>query len=405
MSDDLLQLRANAARAALEDHLDPEPPELGCVRRRTRSRRLGLLAAIMLAALAVGSVIVAVQSDPPAALVAGPSTSTGNGSTSTGNRDLLPPGTARRLPASPLAGRSTAASVWTGMEMLIWGGDGPDGPFDDGAAYNPRADRWRLLPIGPLSARNAPAAIWTGREMLLWGGHGEAGGGHSDGAAFDPASGTWRSIAGAPIRSAGRPVAVWTGSEMMVMAGFNGREAAAYNPSTNVWRELPSLPGQLQAPNPTAVWTGSQVVTVISSSPSQSPTIVALKPSEGGWAALPNLAGSQIRLAWTGDRLLASAGPTTALLDAENNWTPAVQTQAAVTMGDPVSVWTGTLLLLWSGEAAIAIDPIRRTWTTTPPGGRQQSVQPAAVWADGVFLAWGAFPDINEGVMLHPSMP
>lgn len=87
MNDDLLQLRANAARAALEDHLDPEPPELGCVRRRTRSRRLGLLAAIMLTALAVGSVIVAIQSDPPTALVAGPSTSTGNGSTSTGNRD------------------------------------------------------------------------------------------------------------------------------------------------------------------------------------------------------------------------------------------------------------------------------------------------------------------------------
>lgn len=160
--------------------------------------------------------------------------------------------------------------------MVIWGGDGPDGPFEDGAAYTPRADSWRLLPVGPLSARNAPAAIWTGQEMLLWGGHGEAGGGHSDGAAFDPASGTWRSIADAPIRNTGRPVAVWTGSEMMVMAGFNGREAAAYNPSTNAWRELPSLPSQLQAPNPTAVWTGSQVVPVISSSLSQTPTIVAL---------------------------------------------------------------------------------------------------------------------------------
>ena len=398
MNDDLLQLRADAARAALEDRLDPEPPELGRVRRRTRSRRLVLAAAIVLAALAVGSVFVAVQPDDPTALVAGPSMSTGNA-------DLLPPGTARRLAASPLAGRSTAASVWTGLEMLIWGGDGPDGPFNDGAAYTPRTDRWRLLPNGPLSARNAPATVWTGREMLLWGGHGGIGDDRSDGAAFDPSSGTWRTIADAPIRSAGRPVAVWTGNEMVVMAGFNAREAAAYNPLTNAWRELPNLPGQLQAPNPTAVWTGSQVVTVISGSPNRTPAIVAIRPTEEGWIALPDLAGAQIRLAWTGDRLLASAGPTTELLDVDNKWNPAVQAPAAGTMGDPVSVWTGALLLLWNGEAAIVIDPVRRTWTTTPAGGRQQSVQPAAVWADGVFLAWGGFPDVAEGVMLHPSTP
>lgn len=140
-------------------------------------------------------------------MVAGPAPS-GSAAAAYANDDLLAPGQVHLMAPSPLQGRSTAASVWTGAEMLVWGGEGGGGFLDDGAGYDPRGDSWRTLPPGPLSARNAPAAVWTGTEMIQWGGH-SRGVDHADGAVFDPVEGTWRSTADAPIRSAGGPTAVW----------------------------------------------------------------------------------------------------------------------------------------------------------------------------------------------------
>ena len=46
------------------------------------------------------------------------------------------------LPRSPLRGRAGHVAVWTGTQMLIWGGyparrTDPEKPFTDGAAYSP----------------------------------------------------------------------------------------------------------------------------------------------------------------------------------------------------------------------------------------------------------------------------
>jgi hypothetical protein len=40
-------------------------------------------------------------------------------------------------------GRSAAAAVWTGIEMIVWGGTNGNGPIvlNDGARYNPSTDR------------------------------------------------------------------------------------------------------------------------------------------------------------------------------------------------------------------------------------------------------------------------
>jgi hypothetical protein len=45
--------------------------------------------------------------------------------------------------------------------------------FSDAAAYDPAADRWERLPPSPLAAAGS-AALWTGREVLIWGGSGSA---------------------------------------------------------------------------------------------------------------------------------------------------------------------------------------------------------------------------------------
>jgi N-acetylneuraminic acid mutarotase len=42
----------------------------------------------------------------------------------------------------------------------------------DGLAYDPRADSWRVLPEFPLEPREFPVVVWTGRELIVWGGAG-----------------------------------------------------------------------------------------------------------------------------------------------------------------------------------------------------------------------------------------
>src|SRR5688572_27684031 len=249
MADGDVDRLVAAARNELRNRLDLAPPDLGRLAQRARTRRWTLSGAVAALVLVGVAVPLALRDrEGESQVVAGPSLGRAKA-------DLLRPGESRALRESPLAGRSTMAAVWTGKEMLVWGGDGPNGQFDDGAMYDPRADAWTLLPQAPLSPRNAPAAVWTGEEVVLWGGSSSAGS-YRDGAAYNPATHRWRSIAQGPFASAGRPVAVWTGSQMVVLAGFNSREVAAYDPARDRWRTLPELPGQLQAPNPVGVWAG-----------------------------------------------------------------------------------------------------------------------------------------------------
>jgi hypothetical protein len=98
----------------------------------------------------------------------------------------------RRILPGPLAGRFRHSAVWTGAEMIVFGGRDRRGTRSDGAALDPRSGRWRRIASSPLSPRADHASLWTGREMIVWGGSRPAGGGHdhvlSDGAAYDPRS-------------------------------------------------------------------------------------------------------------------------------------------------------------------------------------------------------------------------
>jgi N-acetylneuraminic acid mutarotase len=88
------------------------------------------------------------------------------------------------------------AQAWTGSRVMFWGGGTTDNQGDAppvtvttaGAAYDVAADRWEGLPAAPLSPRARAAAVWTGRELIVWGG--EADSHHraqfDDGAAYTP---------------------------------------------------------------------------------------------------------------------------------------------------------------------------------------------------------------------------
>lgn len=393
------------ARRELERSLDVPAPSFAALHRRRERRHhlTGVAVVALFGILGVVAVTVQDRGDGGREVTAGPPEHAIEA-----NADLLDAGQVRALAPSPLEGRSTMASVWTGTEVLIWGGDGTNGPFDDGAGYDTRTDTWRVLPDGPLSARNAPAAVWTGTEMILWGGHG-AGRDHVDGAAFDPATDTWRPIADGPMSSQGRPTAVWTGEVMIVLAGFNGRDAAAYDPATDTWRTLADAPGAPSAPDPQVVWTGRHLVARLSHPMALRSGLYSYDPTEDRWQELPALEGAgetSMILAWTGDRLLAASYRSVA---ASYDFTTGAWTTVAgwpSALGPPdASAWTGEALFVWSGTGGAALEP-DGTWTGTPvEEPAAERTQPAAVWADGVFILWGGFPGRADGLMIRPWAP
>ena len=113
--------------------------------------------------------------------------------------------------------------------MIVWGGINDDPPFitvfNDGGKYNPSTNSWTAT-----SMTNAPSeryfhtAVWTGSEMIIWGGYGPGGGNGfygslNTGGKYNPQNGwTSTSITNAPT-ARDRHTAVWTGSQMIVWGG------------------------------------------------------------------------------------------------------------------------------------------------------------------------------------------
>src|SRR5437660_5436316 len=64
-------------------------------------------------------------------------------------------------------------AVWTGSEMIVWGGISSSGSnLNTGGRYNPSTDSWTATSTtNAPAARNRHTAVWTGSEMIVWGGY------------------------------------------------------------------------------------------------------------------------------------------------------------------------------------------------------------------------------------------
>jgi hypothetical protein len=192
-----------------------------------------------------------------------------NGRLSTGGRynPIADTWTATSLVNVPME-RNYHTAVWTGSEMIIWGGSSCGGncKLNTGGRYNPTTDSWS----GPTSTVNAPiprfvhAAVWTGSEMIIWGGSDSMNPLHTGGR-YNPSTNSWTptGLTNVPL---GRAVpAVWTGGEMIVWGGvdetFNVTNTGGrYNPSTDSWILTTTVDAPLPRGGATAVWTGSEMI-------------------------------------------------------------------------------------------------------------------------------------------------
>ncbi|HEX6301583.1 MAG TPA: hypothetical protein VF148_14055 [Acidimicrobiia bacterium] len=144
-------------------------------------------------------------------------------------------------------------------------------------ALRPASDP-NYLPPGPLSARWSPDVIWTGEEMVVWGGSADPGPSTLiDGAAFDPGIDEWRRISSPPLTGEQATRAVWAGQEMVVL----GEEATvAWHPGGDRWRVvanriIPPLDVGM------TVATGSEIITWTSAG-------LYRLPAGGDWASMPD---------------------------------------------------------------------------------------------------------------------
>ena len=162
------------------------------------------------------------------------------------------------------APRSGHLALWTGSEMVIWGGaqeayaSVPYTSLNTGSRYDPLLNRWsEMSSVGAPSPRENAFAAWTGSEVIIWGGtsgrpyDGVSTPGifYNTGARYNATANTWSPMS-EPTNSAGDKLffatyesstAVWTGTELVVWNSAGGlRGGARYNPATDAWRAMNS---------------------------------------------------------------------------------------------------------------------------------------------------------------------
>jgi hypothetical protein len=239
----------------------------------------------------------------------------------------------------PLESRVDAVVLWTGSELVIWGGVGLFGPVDqpvavrnDGAALDLEAGTWRILPESPFPdapdrlpesvgaprgvvtdagvviVREGVTALWDPDDnswRLMDPAPGEVGSLLSDGsevfsalanARLDVVTGEWRSLPEPPV-AVTDPVSAWTGDELVVVGSvrFSGPAAQAFNSATDSWRVLPELPPELGILGSGSVlsagWDGERVLLINGGSN----RVMAYDPVVDRWVELPRTDGRGIQ--------------------------------------------------------------------------------------------------------------
>jgi N-acetylneuraminic acid mutarotase len=283
-------------------------------------------------------------------------------------------------------GRVSHTAVWTGSEMIVWGGDDENSlEINTGGRYNPSTDSWTAT-----STTNAPegriyhTAVWTGSEMIVWGGLDQNFGYLNTGGKYNPITDSWTATSSTNVPGARYfHTAVWTGSEMIVWGGsgdtinFFFNTGGRYNPNTNSWTATSTA----NAPAPrnvhTAVWTGTQMIV---------------------WGGqVPNGPSN------TGGRYNPSA----------NSWTATSTANAPERRWFSTAVWTGSEMIIWGGERANLVplnsggryNPSTNSWTATSTGNAPDArAGHTAVWTGSNMIVWGGGSGLNTGGRYYPDI-
>jgi N-acetylneuraminic acid mutarotase len=317
--------------------------------------------------------------------------------------------------------RELHTAVWTGSEMIVWGGFDGSSYFNTGGRYNPTTDSWTAT-----STTNAPTgrknhtAVWTGSEMIVWSGY-TFGSYLNDGGKYNPITDSWTATSTTNAPEA-RIIhtAVWTGSEMIVWGGYSGsiflNTGGRYNPTTDSWTATNTTNAPASRWNHTAVWDDLDDVMIVwggSDSSGYFNTGGRYNPGTDSWTATSTSsapgARDQHRSVWDDvDRLMivwagfngSSNLNTGGRYDpTADGWTATSTTNAPEARYGHTAVWTGSEMIVWGGFDGFSYfntggryNPTTDSWTATSttnaPTGRWNHI---AVWddLDNIMIVWG----------------
>ncbi len=322
------------------------------------------------------------------------------------------------------AAREFHTAVWTGSEMVVWGGYDGGTTLNDGARYDPVSDSWMATSgTGAPAARAGHTAVWTGSEMIVWGGFGYDGGGLSylnDGGRYDPVSDSWLATSGTgtPAARAGH-TAVWTGSKMIVWGGDGGavlNDGGRYDPVSDTWVVTSATGAPVARQRHTAVWTGSKMIVWGGSDG-------AVDLSDGGrydpvsdsWVATSGTGAPGVRrdhtAVWTGSEMIVWGGiwgSGGSYLNDGRRYDPVSDSWVATSgTGEPTArvghtaVWTGSEMIVWGGAGGSSMnegaryDPVSDSWVATSGTGEpEKRYFHTAVWTGSEMIVWG-----GEGII------
>jgi len=257
--------------------------------------------------------------------------------------------------------------------MIIWGGitsttSGSPLLVNTGACYNPTTDHWRPVATeGAPKARRHHACVWTGHEMIVWGGRFEDTlGGREvlfDGGRYNPAMDAWTPISEAGAPHSLDPVAAWTGTEMIVLGNDSESTGALvggiYNPVTDSWRAMSLENGPIIWVCPSVAWDGQEMLIWGCLG---NIGLCRFNPLTNTWTPGSEVGEPATRCGstalWTGTELFVWGGN-----QCDNNylnqgglynpltdtWRATTTDGAPIRRGYVVAVWTGTEVLVWGG--------------------------------------------------------
>ena len=76
--------------------------------------------------------------------------------------------------------------------MIVWGGINDGNVLNTGGRYNPSTNSWTATSTtNAPEVRRAHTAVWTGSEMIVWGGNNGAGSYLNTGGRYNPSTDTW----------------------------------------------------------------------------------------------------------------------------------------------------------------------------------------------------------------------
>jgi N-acetylneuraminic acid mutarotase len=161
-------------------------------------------------------------------------------------------------------------AVWTGSEMIVWGGcflNGGWSCFNTGGRYDPNADSWTAMSTtNAPDARSGHAQVWTGAEMIVWGGHYPGGPILDTGGRYDPATDSWTATTSTNAPDARfSHTGVWTGGEMIIWGGEDQNflplnTGGRYDPGMDSWTRISTSNAPDARYAHTAVWTGTEMI-------------------------------------------------------------------------------------------------------------------------------------------------